>query len=204
MIGGGAECNNKRNKLHNKCNVLESFQNLLSATPLSIKNLSSTPDAKNTGDCCMGSGSLHIVAFVINTDFFLYWELRIRILGSLYFCVSGKGKNVAKGFFIIIIIISMLTKLAFSTSFHQLPLVSQIDDAQIQPTLEEWFLSALWGYFPFQGFIHRSTNCHSDLYQVAKMLETSFWKSESIWEFDKKTKLQPMSVQKKSLDKFIS
>lgn len=99
MIGGGAECNNKRNKLHNKCNVLESFQNLLSATPLSIKNLSSTPDAKNTGDCCMGSGSLHIVAFVINTDFFLYWELRIRILGSLYFCVSGKGKNVAKGFF---------------------------------------------------------------------------------------------------------
>lgn len=39
--------------------------------------------------------------------------------------------------FFIIIIISMLTKLAFSTSFHQLPLVSQIDDAQIQPTLEE-------------------------------------------------------------------
>ena len=31
----------------------------------------------------------------------------------------------------------MLTKLAFSTSFHQLSLVSQIDDAQIQPTLEE-------------------------------------------------------------------
>lgn len=98
----------------------------------------------------------------------------------------------------------MLTKLALSTYFHRLPLVSQLDDAQTQPTLEEWFLSALWGYFPFRTFIHRSTNCHSDLYQVAKMLETSFWKSECIWEFDKKTKLQPMSVQKKSLDKLIS
>ena len=50
----------------------------------------------------MGSASLHIVAFVINTDFFFFILRTERILGSLHFCVSGKGKNVAKGYFFLI------------------------------------------------------------------------------------------------------
>ena len=53
-------CNNNRNKVHNRCNVLQSSRNYPTSPPWPLKTLSSTklvPDAEKVGDCCsLGEG----------------------------------------------------------------------------------------------------------------------------------------------------